>query len=39
MYKLEWCEGGLKWTDIAAKNIGENDLNYRMKYIMLSLDN
>ena len=35
----DWCEGGLKFVDIATKNVGENDLNPRMKYILISLDN
>ena len=36
--KIEWCEGGLKLADIVTKKISENDLNYRMKYIMVRLD-
>ena len=36
---IEWCEGGLQLGDIATKNVGENDLNTRMKYIMIRLDN
>ena len=39
MHKIDWCEGGLKFAYIATKNVGENDLNIRMKYIMVSLDN
>ena len=39
MYKINWCEGGMQLADIATKNVGENDLNTRMKYIMLRLDN
>ena len=39
MRKVDWCEGGLKLADIATKNVGENDLNPRMKYIMVRLDN
>ena len=38
MHKIDWCEGGLQLADIATKNIYENDLNTRMKYIMVSLD-
>ena len=37
--KIEWCEGGLKLADIATKNLGKNDLNTRMKYIMVRLVN
>ena len=39
IHMIEWCEGGLKLSDIETKNIGENDLNNRMKYIMASIDN
>ena len=39
MHKIDWCEGGLKLAEIATKNIGENDLTPRMKYIMARLDN
>ena len=37
--KIDWYEGGLQLEDIATKNVGENDLNTRMKYIMVRLDN
>ena len=39
MYKIYWCEGVLQLSDIATKNVGENDLNPRIKYIMVRLDN
>ena len=39
MHKIGWCEGGLQLADISTKNVGENDLNPRMKYIILRLDN
>ena len=39
MNKLDWCKGGLQLADIATENVGENDLNHRMKYIMVRLDN
>ena len=39
MHKIHWCEGGLQLSDIAANNVGDNDLNTRMKYIMVRLDN
>ena len=39
LYKIDCCEGGLKMADIATKNIGKNDLNPVIKYIMVSLDN
>ena len=39
IHKIDWCEGGIQLADIATKNVGENDLNPRMKYIMVRLDN
>ena len=39
MDKIDWCEGGLQLADIATKNVGENDLNPKKKYIMGSMDN
>ena len=39
IHKIDWCEGGLKLADIATKHVSENDLNTRMKYIMVRLDN
>ena len=39
MHNIDWCEGGLQLAYIATKNIGENDLNPIMKYIMVRLDN
>ena len=33
------CEEGLKLADIATKNVGQNGLNLRMKYIVVRLDN
>ena len=39
MHKIEWCEGGLQLENIATKNVGENDLNTRMRYIMFMVDN
>ena len=38
MYKIDWCEGGLQLSYIATKNVGENALNTRMKYIMARLE-
>ena len=38
-HKIDWCEGGLKLSDIATKNVGDNDLTPRMKYIAVRLDN
>ena len=39
MHKVDWYEGGIQLVDIVTKNFGENDLNTRMKYIMVSLEN
>ena len=39
IHKTEWCKGGLQLADIAYKNVGETDLNSRMKYIMVRLEN
>ena len=39
IHKMDWCEGGLKLSDISTNNIGDNDLNRIMKYIMVSIDN
>ena len=39
MHKIDWCEGGLKLADIETNNVGKNELNPRMKYIMVRLDN
>ena len=39
MHNIYWCEGGLQLADIATKYVGENNLNARIKYIMVRLDN
>ena len=39
MHKIDWCEGGLHLADTVTNNVGKNDLNPRMKYIMVRLDN
>ena len=39
MNKIDRCERSLKLSDIATKNVGENDLNLRMKYIIVRIDN
>ena len=39
MHTIYWFEGGLKLADIAIENVGDNELNPRMKYIMVGLDN
>ena len=37
LHKIELCEGGLQLSYIENKNLGENDLNFRIKYIMAKL--
>ena len=39
MYKIYWCEEGLKLAEIGTKNVSEPDFTPRMKYIMERLDN
>ena len=39
MNNIDWCEGGLQLADIATKNVGENNLNPIMKYIMEWIEN
>ena len=39
MYNIDWSEGGLQLSEIATNNVGENDLNPRIKYTMIRLDN
>ena len=38
MHKIDWCERGLQLVDIYTKNVGDNNLITRMKYIMVGLD-
>ena len=39
MHKIDQCEGGLQLADIATNNVGANDVDTRMKYIILMLEN
>ena len=39
MQKIDWCEGGLKFSYIGTKNLSEPDLTTRMKYIIVRLEN
>ena len=39
MHKIGWCDGGLHLEEIATKNVWENNLNPRMKHIMVRLEN
>ena len=39
MHEINCCEGVLQLADIYTKNVGENYLTPRMKYIMVILDN
>ena len=38
VHTIAWCEGGLKLADIETKNVGKNDLNIRIKYIILWIE-
>ena len=37
--KTVWCEGGMQLTDIRTRNIREDELDTRLVYDMLRLDN
>ena len=37
IHNINWCERGLQLADIATKNVSENDLNTRMKYIIVRI--
>ena len=39
IHKIDWCGGGLQLAYISNKNVGDNDLNPRSKYIMARLEN
>ena len=39
MHKTVWYEGGLQLSDIETKNIREDELNPRLGYDMVRLDN
>ena len=39
IHKIDWCERDLQLADITTKNVIKNDLNPRIKYIMVRLDN
>ena len=39
MQNIDWCEGGMQLAGISTKNVGDNNLNPIMKYIMVRLDN
>ena len=39
IHKIDWCEVGLQLVYIVTKNIGKNELNDIIKYIMVILDN
>ena len=38
MYNIDQYEGGLKLADIVTNNDSDNDLNNRIKYIMVRLE-
>ena len=37
IHKIYWYKGGLQLADIATKDIGKNDINPRMKYIIVRI--
>ena len=39
LHKTVWCEGGLKLADIGTRNVRENELNPRLGYTIVRLDN
>ena len=39
IHKINWCERVLQLEDIVTNNVGKTDLNPRMKYIIVRLDN
>ena len=39
MHNIDWWEAGLQLVEIATKNIGDNNSNPRMIYIMVRIDN
>ena len=38
MHKIDWFVVGLQLAYISSKNVGENDLTPRIKYVMVILD-
>ena len=38
MHKIYWSKGGMQLAEITTNNVGKNDLNPRMKYIMIRLE-
>ena len=39
MHKTDWCERVPKLADIATNNISGNELNTRIKFILVRIDN
>ena len=39
LHNIDWFEGGLQLSDITTKNVGENDSDNKIKYIMVRLEN
>ena len=39
MHNIDWCEGGLQLPDIATNNVGGNDLNPTIRYLLLRIYN
>ena len=39
LHNIDWCKGGMQVSDKETNNVGENDLNTRMKYVMVKIFN
>ena len=39
MHHIDLYEGGLQLAENSTKNVSDNELNLRMKYIVVRLDN
>ena len=39
LHKTLWCEGGLQLSDIGTNNVRDDELNPRISYDMVILDN
>ena len=39
MNKIDWCEGCLQLVEITTNNVDKNELNPRMKNVMVRPDN
>ena len=39
MHMIDWCKVGLQMSDIATENVGWNELNTRIEYIIVRIEN